>query len=558
MKRVLAILMALVMLFSMAACTGSDDDDGSMKLYEYTTGYDETKYNAPGTLPVFKEKQTIEVMLPDSQYVTDWDTNTQTLFYEQDLNADLVFDVLPSSEYKTKINLMAASGGEEYKDVILGSFSNAMLITLADSEVIVPITEYMYNTDVAYYSNEAKERLGWDYYPFITMPDGEIYAIPRLNEAISNVSDEKMWFYKPWFDKAGIELTDIKTPEDFKNALLTVVKSDPNGNGKNDEIGITSSASSHEWRNYIMNAFVYAGGPNFMYVEDGEVGFAYQTEEWKEGLTFIKELYDLGLIDPLAFSQDSAGFKSMQNYNETIVTAFAGLGAGGIADSDVRRVEYECVPPLNSKWNDGKPLSSETLPAPAPRFVVSLNCDDVETAFRFGDYMVSEKMSIHTRWGEKGVDWLLPDEDDKSMYESLGYEPYLIEVTPFSIVQNQQWIQTGPYIRQKAISAGVVWSGNPLDYNVKIAEGQLLYEGTGPEENIVILNYTEAENEITSEGLANLNTYVNEMASKFITGTEDIETGWDAFQNQLKTMNVEEVLECAQAAYDRMLAVAGK
>ena len=74
-----------------------------------------------------------------------------------------------------------------------------------------------------------------------------------------------------------------------------------------------------------------------------------------------------------------------------------------------------------------------------------------------------------------------------------------IEVTPFSIVQNHHWIQTGPYIRQKAISAGVVWSRNPLDYNVKIAEGQLLYEGTGPEENIVIPEEISTEDSVTSE-----------------------------------------------------------
>ena len=82
----------------------------------------------------------------------------------------------------------------------------------------------------------------------------------------------------------------------------------------------------------------------------------------------------------------------------------------------------------------------------------------------------------------------------------------------------------------------------------------LLYEGTGPKEDIVKLVFTEDENEITAAGLANLNTYVKEMSGKFITGMEDIETGWDDFQNQLKAMNIEGVLECAQASYDRMAA----
>lgn len=79
--------------------------------------------------------------------------------YEEQLNADLVLTVMPSGEYKTKINLMAASGGEEYTDVILGSFASAMVRQLADSEMLTPITEYMYNTDIAYYIQDALDRM---------------------------------------------------------------------------------------------------------------------------------------------------------------------------------------------------------------------------------------------------------------------------------------------------------------------------------------------------------------------------------------------------------------
>ncbi len=553
MKRVLAILMALVMLFSMVACTGTGNDgDVEKKTYEFTTGYDETKYNEPGTFPIFKEKQTISVMLPDNEYVEDWDTNTQTLMYEEQLNADLVLTVMPSGEYKTKINLMAASGGEEYTDVILGSFASAMVIQLADSEMLTPITEYMYNTDITYYTQDALDRMGFDFYPLITMPDGEIYAIPSVTDSVSNCNNAKMWVYKPWFDAAGVDIKDIHTTEDFKNAFLTVVKNDPNGNGKNDEVGVTSYATSLKWFEYLMNAFIYAGGDDYMYVKDGTLGLAYQREEWKEGLKFMKELYDLGLIDPLTFSQDSASYKSMLNYTDTIVTAFSSLGADYIAEDDIRRVQYECIAPLNSAWNDGKPLSSYNLPSATAAFLVSCNVTDAENAVRFGDLMMKKENSIHKRWGEKGVDWLEPGENDKSMYDVLGYPATLIEVLPYSTVQNKHWHGTAAGANAKEISAGVVWSGNPLDHNIKIAEGQLLYENTAPAEDFQDLIYTLEENEIIAEATANLKTYVNEMTAKFITGTIDIDEGWEAFQNQTKTMNSEEVLRLAQTAFDRM------
>ena len=557
MKRVLAILMALVMLFSFAACTISNDDEDTAKTYEYTTGYDETKYNAPGTLPVFKEKQTIEVMLPDSQYVQDWDTNRQTVMMEEDLNAELVLEVLPSGEYNTKINLMAASGGEEFKDVILGGFSDGMVINLAESDVILPITEYMYNTDIAYYSNEAKERLGWDYYPYITMLDGEIYGLPDIVESLGNTNKAKMWVYKPWFDAAGIDIKDIHTTEDFKNALLTVVKSDPNGNGKADEVGLTAKSSSFRWFDFLMNAFVYAGQDNFIYVKDGKLGFAYQTEEWKEGLKYIKELCDLGLIDPLALSQDTTSYKSMLNYTDTIVTAFVETGADYIDAADKRRIEYEAISPLNSKWNDGKPLSSQSLTTPRIDLLISKNATDPETAFRFGDIMMCEKFSVQTRYGEKGVDWLEPSENDVSLYAPLGYDAYMVSILPWSTVQNQHWYCTGPLALSKDVTAGIAWSGNPLDHMIRVAEAQAIYEGTGPEEDIVKLIYTPEEDEIVADGLSSLTDYVEQMSAKFILGKEDIDEGWEAFQSQIKSMNAEGVLECAQTAYDRMQAIAG-
>ena len=150
------------------------------------------------------------------------------------------------------------------------------------------------------------------FYPYITMYDGEIYGIPSINDSVSNINPDKMWFYKPWFDEAGVDLTAIKTPQDFKEALVKVVKSDPNG--KADEVGVSGYSSSTKWRDWLLNVFVYAGGPNMMYVKEGKIGFAYLTDEWKEGVKYIKDLYDNGLIDTLLFSQDRTGFKAMMNY----------------------------------------------------------------------------------------------------------------------------------------------------------------------------------------------------------------------------------------------------
>ena len=49
-----------------------------------------------------------------------------------------------------------------------------------------------------------------------------------------------------------------------------------------------------------------------------------------------------------------------------------------------------------------------------------------------------------------------------------------------------------------------------------------------------------------------LEKYISQMHGKFITGQEDIETGWDNYLNTLTRIGLEEVLEIYQDAYDAL------
>ena len=61
-------------------------------------------------------------------------------------------------------------------------------------------------------------------------------------------------------------------------------------------------------------------------------------------------------------------------------------------------------------------------------------------------------------------------------------------------------------------------------------------------------------NEEQAATLANTETvvqsYVDEMAAAFITGTSDPEADWDAYLNELSVKGVDQLLEIYQAAYD--------
>ena len=94
-----------------------------------------------------------------------------------------------------------------------------------------------------------------------------------------------------------------KTTEDMKK-VLEAFKTKDHGNGKQDEIPIsgTGDANGSSLVPYLMNAFVYTDGQYYLNVNGGKVESVANKPEWKEGLAYIKSLYDEKLITwaPLA------------------------------------------------------------------------------------------------------------------------------------------------------------------------------------------------------------------------------------------------------------------
>lgn len=83
----------------------------------------------------------------------------------------------------------------------------------------------------------------------ITAPDGNIYALPSINDCYHCSMAQKMWIYKPWLDKLGL---DVPTTTDELYTVLKAFKDkDPNGNGKADEVPLTGAPRGSGWYSSI-------------------------------------------------------------------------------------------------------------------------------------------------------------------------------------------------------------------------------------------------------------------------------------------------------------------
>ena len=140
----------------------------------------------------------------------------------------------------------------------------------------------------------------------------------------------------------------------------------------------------------------------------------------------------------------------------------------------------------------------------------------VEAAFRLGDYLCSQVMSLWTRYGEENVDWFPAAEDASGVYEdSFGYKAFFTVVTSWGVLQNKWWGVDTPCIILDKWSAGQ--AKNEADiYNHTFPIGRSMkktveYANPHP---ITGLVFTEEEQEVITEYQSTINAYVLQAFSE--------------------------------------------
>jgi putative aldouronate transport system substrate-binding protein len=523
----------------------------------------------PGTAPTGVQGPVkLSIAVPDNPKIENYKTTVMGQMLEKEANVDLGFVVYPKTDYVNKINIMIMAGGKDLQDVIMfgeSDMSNrdSQVYQWAQTGTIVPVTKYFNDPALSPNLHQARDRIKVDYFPLITAPDGEIYYVPNFNQSYINDYRFKFYYYKPWIDKLGLKTP--QTTDELKTLLRAIVNADPNGNKMKDEIGLSGNfkfdaTGGPAWFRYLMGSFTNVGDlTNLQVVNNGKVSVSYNTNEWKEGLKYIRSLFAEGLIPLETLTQDSTQLRTLLNLRETRLFSFVD-SANYILESAIG-ANYECLLPM--KGPKGFQSSPYSPGIPKPAYLVTANCKNIDAAFKLGDLMVREDYSIITRFGSEGKDWDYP----KNVANASSYVP-MIPNWPLSIIIyddvhfwgspdriDGSFLQIGPFIRQYGIANGM---GTTVE-QYKGADGirgtsAYLYQESGlkPKEFITKLIYTQEEIDEVSEIYNNLLNYLTETTSGFLSGIKDIDSSWNAYLTELENMGLSRAIRIAQNAYDRM------
>lgn len=312
-KRVMAAALAAGMVISLAGCGGGSKkqlNDGELQ------EVDLSELEFP-----LKEKATLTGLISYPAN-TESNPNNRTIFkrLQEKTNVEIEWTAIQSDQWGDKISLAMANVDSLTDFVFSAGFGDSDLLKYADQGVIIPLEEYI----DAYMPNLKGV---FDKYPeykaMCTDSEGHIWALPWIEQlgsdktAIQTVGNMS-FINKKWLDFLGLEIPE--TVEEFEQVLIAFrdhaseLQAEFNIDGSIIPMSCIVNDGDQDPA-ILINGFGEGYGDadkgrHIAVTDDKKVICAATQEGFKEGITWLHQLYDEGLIDPEAFTQEWSTYVS--------------------------------------------------------------------------------------------------------------------------------------------------------------------------------------------------------------------------------------------------------
>ena len=500
--------------------------------------------------PAGAEETTLKVWCIQSSATTDYATNTQSAWMKEQTGIEVNYVDVPQSGWVDSFRNYVLSG--ETADIYLYDFDTNEISALSEMGAVLPledlIREYAPNISALFEKNAGIVNA-------LTAPDGHIYSL--FGRTYNQLEfTQKVYVNRDWL--ATYEQATGKgipeTTEEFRNMLIYFRDNDMNGNGKADDEIPMLGANGIDAVYYFLGSYIPANSAEAFGCtsnNEGKLVFQYNTEEFKNALQFIKELYDDGLYSADSFTLDVNNRYSYTSGSRTDVRAGVVSGAtlsavvqlSGEEDS-MNYDSYIAIPPVAGP-NGVRTIVSRGAETIVMRGAISATCADPVTAIKWLDYCFSEearKFSVYG--GLEGIDWQL--EDGKTL-EGDGQVVAIIG----GFKDNHCW-QGDHCISYQLIEDDFTkMDARDISRNSALAtyRANLAYRPYAVTREWPPIVWAGDQKEIAYE-YSELNTAIQQTMTNYYTqvilGTKNLEGDWDAYTAELETIGVTRFVELCE------------
>lgn len=559
-KKILALMMAVSMAGSLAACGGGDSSKGTSK-----GGASEGS-----TEDGMVELTYMHKLNGTEKYVGDDDINNNvwTRCYQDDLGIKLNYTIAAAGDDYTQKLTMAIASNElpDLMDLPPEEFSE-----LANAGMLADITD-SYEKDASDLLKQTIEVDGGIQLASAKV-DGKLYGLPQLSAADGTC--DLLWIRTDWLENLG-----LKAPTTM-DELVEVAKAfrynDPDGNGQDDTWGIgfqkaivsEDGASPGSYEGFFAAYGAYAKA--WVKGDDGKITYSGINNGIKDALTQLNQMYEDGLIDP------EFGVKDTVKLGEDISAGKVGMFYGlegmpwGACKSNIENnpeAEWQCYPIVSATDEPAKPITYVRI---SRYYAANAKCEHPEALVKIANVFQDKINSLDSTEETLNTFGVDPETGiNFAEYAAFGMDPAIQKCNTYykeikdTLEGNSKIEDIHPEaaryynVIKTYIDGGMDKASNSLGWNY--------YKFIGPEGswNTIINDYKAndklvqsaffgAPTPTMSTNLVSMDKLQSETFVNIIMGTQKPET-FDDFVKQWKEMGGDTITDEVNEWYEKTLA----
>lgn len=375
--------------------------------------------------------------------------------------------------------------------------------------------------------------------------NGAIYRLPNI-EVSATLTQVRPYYNTQILEDAGIAVPT--TVDEFYQALKTLKEL----NGGKPAWCPRALKETNYWGAMLYASFGPSVNADFEDDGTGTVVFNRTSDQYKHYLEFMNKLYEEELIDQEYLTVDNAYCLGLAQSGQT---AFYGQEGQSLTEADFADgvVHLSVMAPFTSEYDSDQKVLAQ-LPVSVGGSFLNAESEYLVPLVQALDIMyateeVVEGSGLHGMsfcYGFEGVHYIKNDDGTYELVAEEGYEGGFTDFQYYELIFDNSGRATD--------LEGYITStpGNGQARQIGFRDNVFPYACDDSEVfPTSLLKLTSDEQDVITNKYTDISSYVNEMKGKFITGVVDIETGWDDYCSTLEKMQIQDVIDVYQAAYDR-------
>ena len=528
MKKIIALLLALVLCLGvLAGCGGNGDTDE-------TKGQSGNVNVGGATAPLYEDSDEVVIeMWAPSNTDLEMEGSWLDLEVEKTINAT--------------INIHEYDSRDQYE--ILIAEQKIPALTYANAKIHGPIYGPMgaYIDWNEYIDDMPNVKHILEQFPDLvtesTELDGSMYQLPV---ALSGSAAIYGWLYREdIFEKNG--LTFPTNQEEFYDVLVKLKELYPNSYPLVLRSMSGNMAGLQNFADLWGADYAMWGTTNTCLNFDPETKTYYSahaSDAMKECISFLNKLYEEGLLHPSCMTMDTSGWIESLASNTSFITLdkvdrIPQLTNGAIdANPEYRLNGASCFP--MGTYGDG---TTGKINGGGWWLVSALiNDDHLEQILTYIDWLYSPEGIEVTSWGIEGESFELDAEGNKQFLDVFADNG--------SDHAGQGYAGSG--LGVNGYNGYCDFNGFLTYVDENVVEALQNIQKTATDGNDPILSYNDEEQNVWDTYYQAYFDKCQSNMQAFIMGARDVETEWDAHVAELEALHLEELRQIHQAAYDRI------